>query len=274
MDYSLKGRYTPFGIGFYIGPLFNAILRVGTMEEKEMTFRALLDDDAVSEIPSGKRGEVGEPTQLINEALRYATNAKSRQTRRKNKLSEQIAQVISEEQLAKRKVIIVAIDDFEEEHRALSGLVANELQDYYGRPCMVVFNDGDGTYSGSLRAPDHITAYEGFREQCQGSGLCIWAMGHSLAAGIKLEAENIKKMMDYFDEIYSVIDTDPTYYCDFIISANEPELVDIMEDLVQYDSVWGPGLPEPVIAITDVTLGKGDFSLMSADKNPTLKFKL
>ncbi|DAT81448.1 MAG TPA: hypothetical protein [Caudoviricetes sp.] len=37
---------TPHIVSFYVAPLFNAVNRIGSMEEKELVFRSLLDDDS------------------------------------------------------------------------------------------------------------------------------------------------------------------------------------------------------------------------------------
>jgi len=38
--------------------------------------------------------------------------------------------------------------------------------------------------------------------------------------------------------------------------------------------IWGHGIQEPLIGLEEVFLSKYDIQLLSADKNPTLKFKL
>jgi len=274
LAYSLGGSYNPTNVGFYIGPLFNAVLRVGDLKEKEILFRALLDTDATSLIPSGKRGESGKKVPLVTEALRQATNAKSRQKRRQDKLALLIDSVIAEDNLLEDKVIIIGIDDFDEDQRALSGLIANKLQDMYQRPIILAFNDGDGTYSGSCRAPDRIEAFENFKDQCNESGLFRYALGHQAAFGIQIDFENILEAKEYFNEKYANIDTSPTYHCDFIIDANDEYLYDIVYSLGEYKDIWGQGLSEPVIAIENVHVGPGKFVLLSTNKNPTLKFTL
>lgn len=186
-----------------------------------------------------------------------------------------IDNLIQEESLLENKVLILALDDFEPEHRALTGLVANKLQDYYSRPCIIVLRNEDGTYSGSLRAPDSIEAFKEFRIQCVNSGLCVYASGHDQAAGIKLTAKNIPALQDYFNERYSDVNMTPTYYCDFVLDAGDPELADIIYQLGQFSDFWGKGIEEPRIAVTGVTIGPGTMQLVGLNKGkPTLKFML
>ena len=42
-EYSLRGELTPFGISFYIAPYINAVIRVGTLDEKMLLFESMLD---------------------------------------------------------------------------------------------------------------------------------------------------------------------------------------------------------------------------------------
>lgn len=274
LSYSLGGDYNAINVGFYIGPLFNAVLRIGTMEEKTLLFRSLLDVDAISEIENGKRGCKGEMVPLVVETLRQATNAKGRQKRRQDKLTELIDTVISEEKLMLNKIILLAIDDFEEDQRALSGLIANKIQDYYQRPAIIMFKNEDGSYSGSSRAPDNIEAFQNFRDQCNESKLVVFASGHGQAFGIKVTAANVQKLQDYFNNKYATVVVDATYNCDFCFDANDPKLCEVIEALAENKAIWGTGLKEPLIAITNAHISRSSLTLMSADKNPTLKIDL
>jgi len=177
MAFSIGEIITPTAISFYIAPMFNAVVRIGSDAEKEMLLKALIEKDATEMILSGKRGHTSEKVQLVEEALRQSTNAKSRQKTRQDKLAAKIDKVIEEEDLLKNKILILGIDDFDADQRALSGLVANKLQDTYQRPVILVFKNENRTYSGSARAPDTIEAFDNFRLQCEQTGLCHYCAG-------------------------------------------------------------------------------------------------
>lgn len=275
-DYRLGGNLTPTKVAFNIAPLFNAITRIGSIEEKDYLLRALFDDANTKEVPSGNRNSKGQMVPLVVEAYRLISNAKSRQTRREEKLKGLIDDVIHEEGLLENKVLVITIGqgDFEEEHRSLAGLVCNKLQEYYQRPAIIAFQNEDGTYSGSVRAPDTIEAFAEFRTQCEESGLCRYALGHGQAFGIAFTGLNSSKLQEYFNEKYENVDVDPTYYCDFIFDSNDPGVVDVIESLAQFESFWGQGLKEPVIALTDVLVGPGTLSLVGQNKGrPTLRIQ-
>jgi single-stranded-DNA-specific exonuclease len=182
-EYNIKGSLNPIKVAFQIAPLFNAISRIGSIAEKDLLFQSLLNDAREKTIPSGNRNTLGNQVPLVVEAYRIITNAKGRQTRRQNQLMKLIDEIIIEEYLIENKVILVAIGDgdFKEEYRGLAGLVCNKLQDQYQRPIIIIFSNGDGTFSGSCRAPSAVEAFKNFKEQCEQSKLCRYALGHSVA---------------------------------------------------------------------------------------------
>jgi len=271
MDFQLKGKLNTHTIGWTIAPLFNATARIGSKEEKQTLFLSLLDDAGRAEVPSGKRGANGTMVPYTEEALRQAVNTKSRQTRRQDKLVEFVDAAIVDEELLENKVIIVTIDDFDKDQRALSGLIANKIQDWYRRPCILVYIGEDGFGHGSARAPSSIEAFADFRQQCKDSGICTYAEGHPQAFGIGIHNSRIGDLTRYFNAKYDGVDVSPTYEVDFIIDFDDPYLEDVIFDLVRLEGEWGTGIKEPLIAITNVQLDTSTATLMSANKNPTLK---
>mgnify|MGYP003289183667 CR=1 FL=1 len=63
-------------IAFYVTPLINALIRVGTMEEKENLFLAFIDGEKI--VPSTKRGEKGMNEKLATQVVRNCVNARAR----------------------------------------------------------------------------------------------------------------------------------------------------------------------------------------------------
>ena len=75
-------------VAFYIVPLVNAMIRVGTMPEKERLFLAFIDGEAL--IPSGKRGAKGTLEKVAIESARECTNAKNKQNKIKESAVESL----------------------------------------------------------------------------------------------------------------------------------------------------------------------------------------
>ena len=81
-----SGPLTQIGIAFYITPLINSLIRVGSDIEKARLFEAFITPDI--EVPSTKRGEKGMMETICTQAVRNCVNAKARQNREKEKAIE------------------------------------------------------------------------------------------------------------------------------------------------------------------------------------------
>ena len=77
--YSLKNTVTPTGLAWFIAPFINAVVRVGSPEERLLTFEAMLQENEKKIVPSTKRGCKGQEETLVEQAIRTLTNVKNRQ---------------------------------------------------------------------------------------------------------------------------------------------------------------------------------------------------
>lgn len=261
-------KMTQHFVGWTLSPAINAITRIGTNQENQLGFGCLLDENMDKMVPNNKRGATGN-IEFVREAWRIVTNAKGRQDRRRNKLTQMIEDLIADEALTDNKVIVLAIDDFEDEYRALSGVVANQLIDVYQRPVVLTFLNDDGDYAGSLRAPGHVAAWENFKDMCEKSGCCRYASGHQLAAGICIYGDAVQDFIDYFNDKLADVDVEPGHSVDFIFNAEDERISQLCYDIDACGDIWGSGLEVPKIAVKDVKVGPGTLSLLG--KLPTRK---
>lgn len=148
------GGFDPFCIGFYIAPFVNATIRVGTLEEKEMLFKAMLERFHYKLIPSGKRGHKGEMVPLAAEACRITSNVKARQTKVRDENLEVIEQLIKERELTKNKMLVVQLEKELNIDKNILGLIANVLMEKYQRPILLLNEteeEGQKAWAGSCR---------------------------------------------------------------------------------------------------------------------------
>lgn len=280
--YSLKGELTPFGISFYMAPYINAVIRVGTLDEKLLLFESLLDFKAYEEIPSTKRGCKGQTEKRVEQAVRTCKNVKNRQTKVRDASLEIIEKLIEEEDLLNNPIIIVQLKEPIEEN--LTGLIANQIAGKYMRPvlilnsCIEVNKDTGEVIKFSWKGSGRNSTYSkltNMREFCEKSGYFELAQGHGQAFGVEILDNNIENFKKYMRQELKDFDFTNSYKVDFIWSANEIESYkeDIM-NLGKLSKYWGQGLPEPKITIEDVKIHKDNIVLMSPDKKPTLKIIL
>lgn len=175
-SFSLGGKLTPTGIAFYIVPLINALIRVGSQEEKKVLFRSFIDP--LVELPSTKRGHKPGDTETASaQAVRICTNAKNRQDRMKTKAFEMLDFKIQKLNLDEHKIIIVIVDEDEEFDNSLTGLVAMQLVSKYKKPVCVVRENPEGFLKGSARGVNNSPISD-LRQFFINSNYFEYAMGH------------------------------------------------------------------------------------------------
>lgn len=269
--YKLDNNLTPFGIAFYIVPYINAMTRSGTLEEKYLTFEAMLEWRAMDMIPSTKRGFKGTFETRVEQAGRTCFNVKSRQKKNQDTSLANIEDLIAELDLLKNKILIVPTEQ-EDVDKNLAGLIANQLASKYARPTLVLRHiyqeDGSETYEGSGRNYGK-SRLENFRQFCNDTELVMYAEGHASAFGVGIQAENLQAFIDKTNELLKDFDTTPCYFVDLEVSASQ--LTDNEVFAIGSNSdIWGQGLEEPLIAITNIRLTADDIHYMGEKKN-TLK---
>ena len=126
-----RGGVNYMSMAFYVTPQVNSIVRVGSQEEKEFVFSALLDSNKDVLVPSGKRGDDGKLVSLVDEAVRIAGNVKNRQTQIQDSLLEQTQAQIEEQ--ANQSVLVVKLEAGTTVP-GMAGVFANKLQSTYQKP--------------------------------------------------------------------------------------------------------------------------------------------
>lgn len=281
---------TPIGIAFYVAPYVNATVRMGTQEEKRIMFEAMLDFKAYDMVDSTKRGCKGQKERLVDQAIRNCTNIKSRQTKARDNTLATVKQIIKQNNLLDHKILIICIPKETYIEKNLTGLIANQLMAEYQRPVLLlnetqyemeVFDTFGNletvltrkTWEGSARGYDK-SALTDFRKFCLDKQWAPWyAEGHANAFGFGIFDDALPMFIQECDNELKDFEFTPCYSVDFIFNADNFNPKDIIE-IADLKSLWGQGIEEPYIALTNVRVSKGNIQLMSPDKNPTLKITL
>lgn len=269
-----RGDLTPIGVAFYIVPLVNAITRVGTQDEKQILFESMLEWKAYDLIPSTKRGCKGQEETRLEQALRVCTNVKNRQTRTRDAEVEQIETIIQENNLLEHKLLIIKLEDMQVD-RGITGLIANELMSEYKRPVVLLsktVNNEQDAWEGSARGYEKSKLND-FRQFVRDSNLVFLAEGHANAFGFGIYEKDFEDFIAWSDNQLKDIEFSPSYKVDFIYSMSDINSKDILE-LGNSKYLWGQNIDEPLIAVENVAVTNDMISLMSRDKNPTLKIQL
>ena len=305
-SYSMKNQINPMSVAFYVAPYVNAIVRSGTMQEKEIVFQSMLKFKAFEKIPSNKRGhKPGEMEQLYIQAMRTVTNVKNRQTRAQDAGMAYLEQMIEENNLLDNKVLLFLLEPGKID-KNIAGLVANKMMAKYQRPCCIltrvedigggdlILEDGTDvikfapstikvSYQGSARGCDKA-GVTNFKEICEKTGCIMFAEGHQGAFGLgiyshtvgvddEVAGDNIFQFLERTNEALSDISDEAIYYVDYIydnVNVNPQHI----EDIARYPELWGKDIDEPFVAIKGLKITKDMITLMSPDKSPTIKIAL
>lgn len=268
------GGINYMSIAFYVTPFINAIVRSGTMEEKDLVFKSFLHFYAFEKIESAKRGHKGEFVPRVEEAVRIAANVKSRQTKLQDATMDLLEQRIQSDGLTKNGIIILLCEPGEVE-KNLAGLVANKIQAKYQHPCYILTkskgkDDKEYYYRGSGRNYS-MSENQDLRQLALDTGLPEYVQGHANAHGLSIAESKIQDFIDITNKEYEHIAKEPVYWVDFEWFNKDinPQTIILIADAKDY---WGQEMQEPYIAIREIPLNW--IQLLSPDKHPTLKIHL
>lgn len=274
--FSLKGENTPMGIAFYVAPYINATVRMGTQEEKLLLFESMLEYLANELIPSTKRGCKGQVETRVEQACRTCSNIKNRQTRARDDALEAIETLIGQHRLLDNKILSIKLEPRFAIDKTLTGLIANQLMSKYQRPVLmlnkITQEDGSITWEGSARGYDK-SQLKDFREFVNSTGRVLYGQGHANAFGFGITDANYEKFITQTNNMLRDFDFSPCYNVDFIFNGDNFSGNDIIQ-IADLKSLWGQGVEEPYIALENIRVTPDNITLMSADKNPTLKIEL
>ena len=215
-EYSINkmGGINYMSIAFYVTPFINAMVRSGTMEEKDLIFKSFLQMYAFEKIESGKRGHKGELVPRVEEAVRICANVKARQTKLQDAAMALLEKRIREQSLLENAIIILKCEPGEVE-KNLAGLVANKLQAKYQRPCLVLIksktkDDDEIFYRGSARNYS-MSEIQDMRQLCEDTGDVEYAQGHDSAFGISIPESKLEDFIESTNEKYKDVPSSPIY---------------------------------------------------------------
>ena len=268
--YSIGETVTPIGVAFYIAPLINATIRVGTQNEKEVMFKAMLNHCAYDMIPSTKRGEKGKTEAIVVQAVRNATNVRNRQKKARDNGFEYVEQIIAANNLDKNKIIVVQVS--EDLDKNLTGLIANQLMAKYQKPVLLVRETDEGLLQGSARGYDK-SELKDLKSFLLESGFMEYAEGHAAAMGVGIYKDKVNALVDYSNTVLANYDFSACYDVDYEYMSNDFKAQDII-DIGSMKSLWGKGVDEAMVVIKGIKITSNNITLMSANKNPTIKITL
>src|SRR5690606_9638555 len=93
------------GVNFYISPLINSVIRVSNLSEKIDMFKAFIGEKEL--VKYKPRGSDETLVPLVSDVARRCANARAKQNRIRDKIVQEIEDIIVRDGLYKNKVIFV-----------------------------------------------------------------------------------------------------------------------------------------------------------------------
>ena len=236
-DTCLGDTYTQRDISFRIVPLFNSVIRCGTLQDKQQLFMAFC----------GKN---------IEDTIQMCQRYHAEQIKKVDKFIEHHQEEIN----AQTKSNITIIDAVDVP-QSFSGLIAGRISGMTNKPC-IVGKSVDGELGGSFRGNIPRSIMETLPH-------VIRAAGHpNHAYGIFLDTSKTQNLDDLRAEIDKMdISTIPSVIASF--SANKLQM-GIFKEFVGHDDLWGTALDKPKFYIYNVCVNSKYLKLMG-EKQDTLK---
>jgi single-stranded-DNA-specific exonuclease len=252
------------GIQFYVTPLINALVRMGSQEEKDIMFRAFIGDESET-FEHKKRGEKEFTQENIYEhAARLCNNAKRRQKTLVDKQLPKIIEHIKTKEQDKHEVIITNVTDYVE--NTMTGVLAIKVAEYFHKPCLLLREREENKFGGSVRVPDS-SPIDKFKDLLNTMDY-FKAQGHQGACGVEVHKANVNtglKLLDNYirtNNLTGIADKP----VDFEIEYDDLDM-SLFANIASLKSYYATGLKECNIVVNNIPINADDVVIKGKDSN-------
>lgn len=259
-EYSLQGEININSIAFYVCPLINALIRMGNQSDKELMFRAFIGDYEEFE-------NRGKKENIYQRVARLCTNAKARQSKKKDDAVELLDNKIKEDNLNENKILIINTNN--EIDKSLTGLIAQNIVSKYKKP-VLLGTKKNGKYGGFVLSGSgrnlNGCEIESFKKYLGTTNLFNFVEGHDNAFGFEIDYDKIPEFVKKSNNDLSNVVFDNFYEVDLEISA-EKLSENIFETMFELKDIWGSNVVEPLFIIKNVIVDLNSIQEMGNGKH-------
>ena len=245
---------TCIDIAFYVVPMMNALIRVGTQEQKQHLFAAMTYSKATYEYTPTRGKNKGVTTQEDEGAhsAREANSCKYRQNKDKESCLSTMEDKISYYKWDDNKVLFANGDGVVE--KELTGLVAANLASMYNRPCVLLLHDSrDKTMFGGSMRNVHGGGVENLKALLESTGCFDFVQGHENAAGVHIAKDKVPEAIAVTNKMLAGVDVKKFYIVDFVLDYDQLTL-NLIRDIYAMRRVWCQGIEEPLFFIKNIQI--------------------
>lgn len=255
-SYSMNNKITLTSVAYYVCPLINSLIRLGTMEQKEILFKAMCNSKDTIERKIRGKGIVNITVQ------EYAIKDCQSLHRKQAKLTEEECILLYEQiahcQLDKLPMLIVNADAVD---GSMTGLIANKLVSTYKKPVFLMRKKGN-TLAGSARNFDKFGIID-LKKWCDDTGLFTKAQGHQNAFGVMIDSNKINELFKVISQLKV------SSYIHSVFGEYDASTLsgDIIKNIGKYDYVWGSGINPPLFVVKGMSINRYNINLKGSKQN-------
>lgn len=231
--------FTPMVVGWYLAPQINALIRMGTVEDKLELCQAMI-------------GEI-DPEVVVAKII----SIKGKQDRKKEPIFTRVVMDLQRAEKDTKNILVGTLP--KHSPNPLTGLIAGQLSGAYQKPVLLGRVLDDGSFGGSLRSING-SSVENLKDFCEESGLFNWVAGHQAAAGFNLPAENVDKFIEYAEKNLPKVEK---YFTVWTMDGDKALIVSQMNEL---EAHYGNGFEE-ILIYDEVYATKENTAIIGAKQN-------
>lgn len=253
-SFNIKGDPTINDVQFYIVPMMNALIRVGSSEQKKRMFRAMVGEEQTFQYTPtrGKNAGVTIDETLAQHVARECSSCKYQQNKTKDKAVAELQELIEKHNADQNKILFCNSTGILD--NTLTGVVAIKLAEMYAKPCVLLrtFADEPDYYGGSMRNPDG-SPIESLKEFLMSTGDFESVLGHDNAAGVKIKKENVPKAIADCNELLKDVTMSKAIVVDFDFDYSRLTVA-LPKTMYEMHKIWAQGISEPYFYIKNIPL--------------------
>ena len=252
IDAKLEEDLTPTDISFNVANKINAVIRYGSLQEKEDLFKALIgEEEEIEYTPRKSKSNPNPQTEIqtLQKAMvRISKSIKTKQDNAKKKSVEKCKQFVVENNLNENKAIVIIDEDGEIIDRKITGLIAMNLVSIY-RKSVVLLGKTKEKYTGSIRG----YGVDSFKDILETTEI-VKITGHNNSAGIEVEFKDIPRLIKRINRAMEDIEViPPCTLVDCKIDLNNIKERE-MQEVLNLKPIWHQHCAEPLFLIEDLII--------------------
>lgn len=272
-SFNIKGDPTINDVQFYIVPMMNALIRVGSSEQKKRMFRAMVGEEQTFQYTPtrGKNAGVTIDETLAQHVARECSSCKYQQNKTKDKAVAELQELIEKHGADRSKVLFCNSTGILDSN--LTGVVAIKLAEMYGKPCVLLRemacpeepDENQEYFGGSMRNPDG-SPIESLKEFLMNTGDFESVLGHDNAAGVKIKKENVPKAIADCNELLKDVTMSKAIVVDFDFDYSKLTVA-LPKTMYEMHKIWAQGISEPYFYIRNIPLAHSGCAPMGKNGN-------